>query len=163
MSLLMVDTQVLQSILQSFMGDTSTSALEIQLWLHEVDQEKQRIGISTVVVGELLASLDAALHSEVLSTLGEAFIILSYDTAASRIFAELRARQAEKNGTPIYTRITDANVHKTRQGLKVDTLILAHALSAKADAFYTFDKAFSTLSMGLIEIRQPQPRQRPLF
>jgi predicted nucleic acid-binding protein len=165
MSLYMIDTQVLQYIAIGAAGSADPKASGVMDWYLEVTDQKHVIGLSTLVIGEFLAPHPPSIYNHLLSVLQENWLIYAYNDAAARQFAELRYEHVKTYDRRLLNEIREQqkNGQITRQGLSVDMMILAHAISVGAEAFFSLnDKDFSKLAINQIDVRQPIPKQRRL-
>jgi predicted nucleic acid-binding protein len=142
MSLYMIDTQVLQFALLGPKLSSDPRASGVQDWLIETKKE-HNIAISALVLSEFLAQHPPDYQTNILGTMTNDWMILPYNSAAARKFGELR-----------YVHVI------TRQGLSIDTMILAHAIAVGAEALFTLNEAdFTKLALNRIAIRTPIPLQ----
>jgi predicted nucleic acid-binding protein len=171
MTLAMIDTQVLQYLIVADMGleGIPPIAHQVREWYETLDKEHV-LCLSSLVLGEFLAQHPPTLHNDLLTALHEEWVIYPYNDLAALEFARLRYEHTsrERQNSQVYREIMaqKRNYTVTKQGLRVDTLILAHAVATDAEVFFTLnDGDFSKLAQGIVSIRieRPLPKQPRLM
>jgi predicted nucleic acid-binding protein len=106
------------------------------------------IMVPSIVIGEMLTAIEPKHHSMILNLLGSGFDIPPYDAKAAALFAKL---WREKKDSGLVNEIRD-NLKATRQELKADCMIVATAISRKAEVIYSHDKKLKSFANGNIDV-----------
>lgn len=171
MTLAMIDTQVLQYLVVTAMdlAGVPDVAHQVREW-HDSLGKKHTLCLSSLVLGEFLAQHPQTIHKDLMNVLREDWVIYAYNDLAAIEFARLRYEHThkERQNSQVYKEIMaqKRNHTVTRQGSRVDTLILAHAVATGAEVFFTLnDDDFSKLAQGIVSIRieHPLPKQPRLL
>jgi hypothetical protein len=166
----MIDTMILQwGLFDKIFPNTRISpntniqsVTDVKAWIEECTQRKDRLLLSTIVVGQALVAQPIEIHEELLKGLQKFFPVYPYNDVASRRFAELHIAHIKDN-KQILNEIK-ANSSRPDQSIKIDMMVLGHAIATKVDAFYTCnDKEIRKLAKDKIEVRYPKPNQPTLF
>lgn len=160
MTLVMLDTNVLQAITQAQAGSTAQHDRDALAWLEQASAKQVQIALSTIVIGEFLAAYEDRLHADILGRFTADFMVFPFDLQAAQRFAVLRNKQASEK---TLAAAQQAGSKKSKQEMRVDSLIIAHAMAIQADALVSLDQDMASLALGMIDIQAPILPQRPLF
>lgn len=119
-----------------------------------------KLALSTIVIGEFLAAYEDHYHADILKQLTTDFMVVPFDLQAAQRFAVLRHKQTTDKA---YLAAQQAGSKKSKQEMRVDSLIIAHAMAMQADALISLDQDMVTLALGMINVQRPIPSQRLLF
>jgi hypothetical protein len=97
--------------------------------INMLEEDKERIVIPTVLVGEFLAGIDPKDHGNVIVELQKRFFCPEYDVRAASLAAELWE----------YNRGLPKDSSAKRNVIKADVMIVATAKVAGATKFYSHD------------------------
>lgn len=111
---------------------------------------KIMIMVPSVVIGELLTAIEPSHHAMVVNLLEAGFDIPSYDAKAAALFAKL---WREKKQSGLVGKIQN-EMQATRQELKADCMIVATAITRKAEVIYSHDNKLKAFANGNIEVRE---------
>jgi predicted nucleic acid-binding protein len=156
----MLDTNVLQAITQAQAGSQEQSDRDTFEWMQQASAKQVKLALSTIVIGEFLAAYDDYLHADLLGEFTAKFMVAPFDLQAAQRFAVLRHRQTSEKA---FASAQQAGSKKSKHEMRVDSLIIAHAMAMQADALISLDQDMVTLALGMIDVQRPIPPQRPLF
>ena len=108
--------------------------------------EKKTIIIPSVVVAEVLPSLDPRDYNDFITLLKKNFIVPPFDTQAAAQFARMW-----RSNKGIRQEVMNQGV--TRDEIKADCLILAIAVARGGWCIYTHDGPMKTFAQNYIEVR----------
>jgi predicted nucleic acid-binding protein len=112
--------------------------------------KKITIMVPSIVVGELLTAIEPKHHSMVINLLNNGFQIPPYDAQASALFAKL---WREKQESGLFSEVKN-ELQATRQELKADCMIVATAISKKAEVLYSNDDKLKKFAGSSIDVRE---------
>ncbi|MCC6615919.1 MAG: PIN domain-containing protein [Anaerolineae bacterium] len=147
MSVAAVDTQILAWAIMSEIDTTPQQARLAARLFQTLEHNDHGIVIPSMVVGELLATIPAERHTEILGRLQPAWQIADYNLQAAALFAKLRRDWRTQN------RLKDIRAFHpkiARKELVADVMIIASALSHGADRIYSADATFCRMADGFI-------------
>lgn len=156
----MLDTDVLQGITKAQAGSQEQSDRDTFEWMQQASDKQVKLALSTIVVGEFLAAYEDYHHADILRQLNMDFMVVPFDLQAAQRFAVLRHKQTTDK---VYMAAQQAGSKKSKHEMRVDSLIIAHAIAMQADALISLDQDMVTLALGMISVQRPIPPQRPLF
>lgn len=110
-----------------------------------LDKGAHKVIIPTPVLFEFLTGIPIANHEKVLATFAEHFRIVSFDTRAAKIAADLLSGALLQNS---------AGEFGGKNKLKMDCQIVAIALSNRAKVIYSYDPDLSKLAKDKIFVRE---------
>jgi len=113
-------------------------------------KNKTIIMIPSIVVGELLTAIEPRHHAMTINLLGNGFEIPPYDASAAALFAKL---WRDKQESGLVKRMQE-EMQATRQELKADCMIVATAMTRKAEVIYSHDKKLKSFANGNINVRE---------
>lgn len=115
--------------------------------LQKLIESECSIVLPAVVVGEVLAGVDASHQSALMEHLSRSFICAAYDVAAAGIAADLHKR------LPSAAKYVEARIV-----LKADLQVVATAKVAGATQFYSIDARCRELStaLGMVSLDLPE-------
>jgi predicted nucleic acid-binding protein len=128
-------------------------------YMEHLSHGGQTVVVPTAVLAELLMRCPIEMHAAVMNLFNQGTDIAAFDPIAVRHFGRLwHARQAA------LAPLKAANPSATREKLKLDCLIVATALAAKADLICSHDPFVAVFANGEIPVTQiPElPEQIPL-
>jgi predicted nucleic acid-binding protein len=120
--------------------------IQANAFLQGLNDEKVRVIVPSVVIGEFLCKVSREKYPEVLSLLNRRFIISPFDLKAASKYAEIWKLKHE-NGTVFELK---QNNNSTRTCIKADLMIVATAHSADADVIYSEDEDIHKLAEGIV-------------
>lgn len=123
--------------------------LRAKQFFMDAEEQKVRLVIPSVVLGELLSGIEEQHHNLVKNLSLRGFPIPPYDAAAAQAFARLW-RQRKADGTTTALRQSGA----TKQELKADCMIVATALAQRCTVIYSHDGKLKTFAGSEIEVRE---------
>jgi predicted nucleic acid-binding protein len=160
LTLVTLDTNVLQAIVQAQAGSIEQADRDAFEWMQQASAKQVKLALSTIVVGEFLAAYEDYLHADILGRFTANFMVVPFDLQAAQRFAVLRNKQTNDKA---YVAAQQTGSKKSKQEMRVDSLIIAHAMAMQADALISLDQDMVTLALGMIAVQPPIPDQRPLF
>jgi predicted nucleic acid-binding protein len=112
------------------------------------DDEEMSVLIPTVVIAEYLLRIPFNEHANVIKLFNESFIIAPFDANAASKFALIwltnkssgKLEELRKSGN-------------TKQLLKLDSMIVATAVSRNAHCIYSHDEGIKSFAEGFIEVK----------
>ena len=113
-----------------------------------LDENDTRVMIPSVVIAEFLMPIPINMHAMLTNLLDRSFLIASFDTAAASAFAKIW--QSKKDQFVIEAL---AKSGATKSELKMDNLIVATAVSQKADCIYSHDGPLKAFADGYIDVQ----------
>lgn len=149
MKLICLDTQLVQwGVLKRASSPNYDYLIpRAQDFLDWLGNQKVEVMLPSIVVGELLAPLDATERIKALNDITEKWIIAPYDLPASLQFAIMRGVAENKQ----LMRELRKDQRTTRSVLIADLMIVATAVAYKADKIYTWDQDILEFANGYIE------------
>lgn len=129
-------------------------------FLRWLDETNTRVLIPTVIIAEFLMRIPPDMHTTVSNLMQQDFLIAPFDTQAAANFSKIW--QTNKEQKVIRELIASG---KTRQELKVDSMIVAIAVSRNAECVYSYDDGLKKFANGYIDVKQiPElPEQKALL
>lgn len=130
--------------------------------LDELEKAKAKVIIPTLVVGEVLVGTPPEKQPAFLQQLYKRFMIPPFDAFSALIFSEMYTNWLKKRSIE-----PDEN-KPIREKMKMDCLIVAVAVNAKAECIYTHDEGLKNYAEGYIMVKTladiaPPPQQMGLF
>lgn len=135
---------------------------KVSLLLDELEKAKTKIIIPAIVVGEVLVGTLPEKRSAFLQQLYKRFMIPPFDAFSALVFSEMYTKWLDK-------RSVESEENKPiREKMKADCLIVAVAVTAKAECIYTHDGGLKNYAEGYITVKTlediaPPPQQMGLF
>ena len=134
-----LDTMIL---IWGFCGNPSPRDIEHQremkrrarILLVDLSKRQDTIVVSAITVAELLVKIPKQDHGKFIATLQDYFYCPSYELPTCSHAADINSRYLDS-----IRQSGGAAVHGGRDLIKADTLIVASALSAGAEVFYSHD------------------------
>lgn len=152
MSLICIDTQVcIWGIKQQCTPGQEDMIERAQYLFESCDNNKERIVIPSVVVGELLLD-DRVDPDKLIPALERHFIIQTYDLAAAKRFAQIW------RGRPM----GEKSHRSTKTKMRADCMIVATAVACGCNKIYSNDKDLRKFATGYIQamdLPKPPPQQ----
>lgn len=130
----------------------------------ELDDADAEILVPSVVVAEFLAGVPQPRHVELLDVLNRRFQIPPFDVRTAAVAAALWREAAERN-PHLKDLVRESFPGTEKAKIKADMMILATALTRKADILYTHDGPLRKIAEERIEVRDlppPRPKQADL-
>jgi predicted nucleic acid-binding protein len=145
-----------------FPGTNQKDVRNVNDWIAEITKQGDRLVISSLVIGQLLVAQPLSIHEALLASLERNYVIYSYNDAAARRFAQLHIAHIQQNKQAIKSIQQDTG--RPSQSIKLDMMILGHALAIGVDAFYTCNiDDFKGLALNQIDVFYPMPKQPRLI
>lgn len=112
-------------------------------FLQKLQDEGVTVVIPTVVLAEFLNHIPTEHHPNIIQQLSKSFVLAPFDAKTASLFSDIWKKKHGNGAIPT----------KPREGLKVDTQIVAVALANQASVIYSEDKDIRNFANGLIEVR----------
>lgn len=149
--LVCLDTQI---IIWGIKGEATTGQEEMinkaENFLKYLDENKVKVLIPAVVIGELLMPLPHTEHDQFIKVVEEHFMIVPFDTAAASCFARLWKEKKDKG---VIEKIRSDTSH-TRAEIKVDCQIVAIAVTRKVNCIYSYDPGVKAFGEGFVKVEE---------
>lgn len=116
-------------------------------YLKHLADTSTNVIIPSVVVAEFLMRIPTQLHATVTNLFNKSFTVAPFDTAAATNFARIWQTQKDKN--LIEELILSG---KTKQELKIDSMIVAIAVSRGAELIISHDEGLKRFADGFIPV-----------
>lgn len=113
-------------------------------FLNWLQNERQTIIVPSPVLAEFLMQIPPQDHEKVVRNIKSNFIVPSFDTAATSVFAQIWQKN-KNNGLP--------SENGGRERVKTDSMIIAIAVVNKARILYSEDAGLQKAAKGFIETR----------
>jgi predicted nucleic acid-binding protein len=117
-----------------------------QRFIQQLDANKDKIMIPSVVLSEFLLPIPAEHHALTLNLMQRSFIIAPFDLQASAVFAKI---WQIKHAAATIQELRQQGF--TRTQLKADCMIVATAIAKGAGCIYSHDKDVRKFSEGQID------------
>ncbi len=114
-----------------------------------LDETHVRVLIPSIVIAEFLLRIPPDEHALVINLFHRSFVVVSFDTSAASWFSKIW--QAKKEQAVIEQLAKNG---KTRAELRTDSLIVATAVSQKADCIYSHDDGLKEFAKGYIVVNE---------
>ncbi len=116
-------------------------------FINSIDDKETLVLIPSIVLAEFLMLIPAELHAMVINLFNKNFIVAPFDALAASKHALIwqKNKPPDKADKIIIDRTTRAE-------LKADSMIVATAVSRKADCIYSHDKQLKAMAKGFIEV-----------
>lgn len=121
--------------------------------LQQFHVEKCDVIVPALVIAELLMRIPSANHATITDYLQKSFIVAALDISASIVFSHIW--QTNKN---------DGLPHRegaTREKMKIDFLVVAIAVSRKAEVIYSDDPHVHAFGKTYIDVQYVPPLAQP--
>ncbi|EDX86532.1 hypothetical protein S7335_4237 [Synechococcus sp. PCC 7335] len=116
--------------------------------IHRLEKSRSQVIIPALVLAELLMPVSEANHGELFAELSRKFMIVPFDAQAAFHFATLWKQHKQKQPT------TMGENKPTRAKMKIDFMIVATAISRKANCIYSSDSDVANFAKGYLEVRK---------
>jgi predicted nucleic acid-binding protein len=164
--LVAVDNQIMVwSTLKKCTAGQEDMLARAAAFVDQMNQDRVRILVPSVVIAEFLVNVPAQRHDDVLSAINARFQVGIFDLSAAKMAADIMRRYIfDRRGQ--YPEGLQPE-QWTKPVIKFDCQVLATAITRGASALYTHDKGL--LAMGRdyhdrIEVKEmPFPIQQGLF
>lgn len=149
MSLVCLDTQILSfGLLKKKPRGNEHLVHAAEDFIDWLDKRGDRILLPTVVLAELLVAVPADEARDVLQLIRKQWQIASFDPPAAVKFAELRRNTLAR--ADLRRMANPDTPGATREALKADLMIIATAVTHKAEVLYTHNDHVISLAQGAI-------------
>lgn len=150
MALVCLDTHILiWGVQKTSRQPQSEMILQTTKLLKYLDDHQIKAIIPAVVLSEFLMAIPAPHLETYLTQMTKKFLIAPYDAMAAVEFAKIwQAKQAA------HTIQSLKNEEFSKSHLKVDTMIIATALTQNASCIYSHDPGLKKFASGYIEVRE---------
>lgn len=118
-------------------------------FIESLDNKNYGVLIPTIVIGEFLMRVPSDMHAIVMNLFNRSFIIAPFDMIAASKFAEI---WQNKKSQQIADELFKSG--RTREELKADRMIVAIAVSRRAECIYSHDKALRAFAQGYIDVKE---------
>ena len=150
MRIVCLDTQTLiWGIKRQASKGQENMILKAEHLIHQLQEQRIEAMIPTLVLAELLMPLEEENYGGFLAQMSKGFIVVPFDTSAAAHFATLW-----KNWRAKHPRRQGQARNPTRAEMKTDFMIIATAISRKADCIYSEDNDIATFAEGHIEVKR---------
>lgn len=105
--------------------------------------------IPTVVLSEFLMPIPAQEVGNYINIIQQHLMIVPYDTMAAMLFAKI---WQAKNPKVVEELRREEGIGKNH--LKIDCMIVATAITRKADCIYSYDRGLQKFAEGYIDVRE---------
>jgi len=127
--------------------------LKAEHLIRSLTESKTDIIIPSLVLAELLMAVEEENYGDFLSNMNKQFMIVPFDTRAAFHYGKIWKQWKEQT--------TQSNQKKsdkpTRTKMKTDFMIVATAISRKAECIYSKDSDIINFSEGRIEVKDLPP------
>jgi len=147
MAIICIDTQILSwGLIKKPPPNKPQIIHQASDFLRWVEEQKHRVIIPSIVVGELLTAVPSEDHSIILGKFQKSWRIVDFNPPAAQRFAILRREHAIKNKL---NELIDPSIPgATRAGLKADVMIIAVAIVNQAQIIYSHDGNLLRIAEG---------------
>ncbi len=118
-------------------------------FIRQLQEDKIRVLIPSIVVAEFLMPIPADMHPAVINLFDRGFVVAPFDTAAASQFAKI---WLSRKGQESVNSLIESG--KTRTELKMDSLIVATAISQGAECIYSHDEGVKAFGQDYIEVKE---------
>ncbi len=115
--------------------------------INTLDKSSSQVIVPSLVLAELLMPVKAEDYGRLLADISKKFRVVPFDTKAAFYYASLWKSWREKN-----TAAQLGDNRPTRAKMKTDFMIVATAVSRKAECIYTADSDIEKFAKGHIEV-----------
>lgn len=116
--------------------------------IHTLEKSRSQVIIPSLVLAELLMPVSEADYGKLFAELNRTFMIVPFDAQAAFHFATLWKQHKQKQPAAI------GENKPTRAKMKTDFMIVATAISRKADCIYSSDSDVENFAKGYLEVRK---------
>lgn len=120
-----------------------------KVFIHKLQEDRIHVLIPSVVIAEFLMPIPPDMHATVINLFDRGFVVVPFDTAAASQFAKIWL--SNKGQELVDSLIRNGS---TRAELKVDSLIVATAVSQRAECIYSHDGGVKAFAQGFIEVKE---------
>lgn len=150
MSVVCIDTQILS---WAILGQTSAIddrlILRANHLLKKLDENKHRIIVASITVGELLTAIPDEEHADILGKFRQEWRIVDFNLRAAATFARMRRDWRTKQRI---RDIRDYDHSATKTELVADVMIIATAMAHGASLIYSHNVNFRNMATGFIPV-----------
>ena len=118
-------------------------------FISKLQNDKIHVLIPSVVVAKFLMPIPPNMHATVINLFDRGFVVAPFDTAAASQFAKI---WLSKKGQELANNLVKNGA--TRAELKIDSLIVATAISQKAECIYSHDAGVRAFAQDYIEVKE---------
>lgn len=118
-------------------------------FIRKLQDDKIHVLIPSVVIAEFLMPIPPDMYATVINLFDRGFVVAPFDTAAASQFAKI---WLSKKGQELVNSLVESG--STRAELKVDSLIVATAISQKAECIYSHDAGVKAFAQGHIAVKE---------
>lgn len=123
--------------------------LKTEVFLKHLDERNIVALIPTVVISEFLMSIPVKTMERYVNLIEERFMIVPYDAIAAIEFAKIW--QAKHDDHTVQSL---KNENFSRSHLKVDSMIIATAVTQKVSCIYSHDPGLKKMAYGYVEVKE---------
>lgn len=116
--------------------------------LYTLEDSHSQVIVPSLVLAELLMPVEEKDYGKLLAEISKAFMIVPFDAQAALHYASLWKHWRKKNFEQI------GENKPTRAKMKTDFMIVATAISRKAECIYSADTDIDKFAEGHIEVRK---------
>jgi predicted nucleic acid-binding protein len=117
--------------------------------IQKLDKSSSQVIVPSLVLAELLMPVKEEDHGKFFADISKQFIIVPFDTQAALHYATLWKSWREKNSEQQL-----GDNRPTRAKMKTDFMIVATAVSRKAECIYSADSDIEKFAKGHIAVRK---------
>ena len=118
-------------------------------FINSIDDKDTLVLIPSIVLAEFLMPIPATLHAMVINLFNKNFIVAPFDALAASKHALIW--QTNKPPEKASKTIKDGT---TKAELKADSMIVATAVSRKADCIFSHDNNLKAMAKGFIDVME---------
>jgi len=116
--------------------------------IHKLQEDRIHVLIPSVVIAEFLMPIPLDMHATVINLFDKAFVVVPFDAAAASQFARI---WLSNKGQELVNGLIRSG--STKAELKVDSLIVATAVSHNAECIYSDDSGVKAFAQGFVQVR----------
>ena len=136
-----IDTHVLIWGIQRKANSTQLNKIQkTEKFIQWLEENRHEVAIPAPVLAEFLTGLPPDKADEIQKIFTGKFIVLPFDIAAARKYAEIYQKH-------------NKTILNTRYEVKADCMIIAVAVTTNCDCIYSEDEGLKKIAQGFIEVR----------
>ncbi|MEM1255974.1 MAG: PIN domain-containing protein [Cyanobacteria bacterium P01_H01_bin.21] len=120
--------------------------------IHELEKQQVKVIVPALVLAELMMPIHESRYGHFLSSMNRRFRIIPFDTSAAARFATLWKKWRDKHPND-----GKKKRQPTRAEMKTDFMIVATAISRKAECIYSEDTDIIKFAKGHLDVRSLPP------
>lgn len=153
MAVICLDTQILiWGLKQEASSGQENMIFKAKDLITSLEKNRHQVIIPSLVLAELLMPIEEKDYGDFLLKMNRKFMIVPFDTKAAFYFGTLWKKWRDKSEDK-----TNREEQPTRAKMKTDFMIVATAISRKAEYIYSMDSDIVKFAKGHIEVRDLPP------